>query len=275
MVPKIWKITKIYITRYRFLRVWYRNGTVNLRGFWGKMSPLQRGEEGRRTCVLRPSFGLWCQVKPARSEYQTIFVRSRKWSYRKAARTGNQGLYAAFPIPAIWNLTSDALLTGAPFALYGNENDHAEPHKVTRNRTHCSRFAEAWTGVIRLRGRKKLCCFGKDWICLRFSGLFPAKHPIFQQKGFPKRTPFCLFLLIYNPIQLHQLDALFCQLDGAGRAVVRAGLLSGVVGDALHPRHGQQVRALFEVRVAPLQIRPLGEHRAQDTAFLLIKIKLV
>ena len=126
MVPKIWKITKIYITRYRFLRVWYRNGTVNLRGFWGKMSPLQRGEEGRRTCVLRPSFGLWCQVKPARSEYQTIFVRSRKWSYRKAARTGNQGLYAAFPIPAIWNLPSDALLTGAPFALYGNENDHAE-----------------------------------------------------------------------------------------------------------------------------------------------------
>lgn len=40
------------------------------------------------------------------------------------------------------------------------------------------------------------------------------------------------------------------------------------MGDALHPRHGQQVRALFEVRVAPLQIRPLGEHRAQDTAFL-------
>lgn len=40
------------------------------------------------------------------------------------------------------------------------------------------------------------------------------------------------------------------------------------MGDALHPRHGQQVRALFEVRVASLQIRPLGEHRAQDTAFL-------
>ena len=39
------------------------------------------------------------------------------------------------------------------------------------------------------------------------------------------------------------------------------------MGDALHPRHGQQVRALFEVRVAPLQIRPLGEHRAQDAAF--------
>ena len=80
MVPKIRKIIKIYITRYRFLHVWYRNGTVNLRGFWGKMSPLQRGEEGRRTCVLRPSFGLWCQVKPARSEYQTIFVRSRNCS---------------------------------------------------------------------------------------------------------------------------------------------------------------------------------------------------
>lgn len=37
---------------------------------------------------------------------------------------------------------------------------------------------------------------------------------------------------------------------------------------ALHPRHGQQVRALFEVRVAPLQILPLGEHCAQDAAFL-------
>ena len=83
MVPKIWKITKIYITRYRFLRVWYRNGTVNLRGFWGKMSPLQRGEKGRRTCVLRPSFGLWCQVKPVRSKYPIIFVRSQKWSYRE------------------------------------------------------------------------------------------------------------------------------------------------------------------------------------------------
>lgn len=40
------------------------------------------------------------------------------------------------------------------------------------------------------------------------------------------------------------------------------------MGDALHPRHGQQVRALFEVRVASLQIRPLGEHCAQDAAFL-------
>ena len=37
---------------------------------------------------------------------------------------------------------------------------------------------------------------------------------------------------------------------------------------ALHPRHGQQVRALFEIRIAPLQILPLGEHRTQDAAFL-------
>lgn len=37
--------------------------------------------------------------------------------------------------------------------------------------------------------------------------------------------------------------------------------------NALHPRHGQQVRTLFQVRIAPLQIRPLGEHCAQDTAF--------
>ena len=37
--------------------------------------------------------------------------------------------------------------------------------------------------------------------------------------------------------------------------------------NALHPRHGQQVRTLFQVRIAPLQIRPLGEHRAQDAAF--------
>ena len=162
MVPKIWKITKIYITRYRFLHVWYRNGTVNLRGFWGKMSPLQRGEEGRRTCVLRPSFGLWCQVKPARSEYQTIFVRSRKWSYREAARPGNQGLYAGFPIPAIRNLPSDTLHTGAPFALYGNKNDHAGPRKVTRNRIRHARFAEARKGEIHLRGRKNLCYLGKD-----------------------------------------------------------------------------------------------------------------
>lgn len=180
MVPKIRKIIKIYITRYRFLHVWYRNGTVNLRGFWGKMSPLQRGEEGRRTCVLRPSFGLWCQVKPASLEYQTIFVRSRKWSYREAARPGNQGLYAGFPIPAIWNLPSDALAKKAPFALYGNENGHAEPHQVTRNRARHARFTEAQKGEIRLRGRKKLCGLDKDWICLRFSGLSTGHlFPIF------------------------------------------------------------------------------------------------
>ena len=38
--------------------------------------------------------------------------------------------------------------------------------------------------------------------------------------------------------------------------------------EALHPRDRQQVRALFEVRVAPLQILPLGEHRPQDAALL-------
>ena len=125
------------------------------------MSPLQRGEEGRRTCVLRPSFGLWCQVKPVRSKYPIIFVRSRKWSYQEAARPGNQGLYAGFPIPAIWNLPSDALAKKAPFALYGNENGHAEPHQVTRNRARHARFTEAQKGVIRLRGRKKLCGLGR------------------------------------------------------------------------------------------------------------------
>lgn len=38
--------------------------------------------------------------------------------------------------------------------------------------------------------------------------------------------------------------------------------------NALHPRDRQQVRALFEVRVAPLQILALGEHRPQDAALL-------
>jgi len=82
-------------------------------------------------------------------------------------------------------------------------------------------------------------------------------------------APRNVFLSVHNSIPLHQFDPLFSQLDGAGSAVVCAGLLfTGVVREALHPRYWQQVRALFEVRVAALQILPLGEHRPQDAALL-------
>ena len=74
---------------------------------------------------------------------------------------------------------------------------------------------------------------------------------------------------IHHPIPLHQLDALFGELDGTGGAAVCAGLfLAGIVREALHPCDRQQVRAFFEVRVAPLQILALGEHRPQDAALL-------
>ena len=75
--------------------------------------------------------------------------------------------------------------------------------------------------------------------------------------------------LLHNIIALHQLNTLLGQFDGAGSAVVCAGLLfAGVVRDALHPRHRQQVRALVEVRIATLQILSLGKYRAQNAALL-------
>lgn len=78
----------------------------------------------------------------------------------------------------------------------------------------------------------------------------------------------CIFL-IHNVVPLHQLDALLGELDGAGCAAVCAGLFfAGIVREALRPCDRQQVRALFEVRVAPLQILALGEHRPQDAALL-------
>lgn len=82
-------------------------------------------------------------------------------------------------------------------------------------------------------------------------------------------APRNVFLSVHNSIPLHQLDPLFSQLDGAGDAVVCAGLLfAGIVRDALRPRNRQQIGTLFEVRVAALQILPLGEHRAQNAALL-------
>lgn len=73
---------------------------------------------------------------------------------------------------------------------------------------------------------------------------------------------------IHDPIPLHQLNALLGELDGAGGAVVRAGLLlAGIVRNALRPRDRQQVRALFEIGITVLQILALGEHRAQNAAF--------
>lgn len=74
---------------------------------------------------------------------------------------------------------------------------------------------------------------------------------------------------IHHPILLHQLNPFLGQLDGAGSAVVCAGLLfAGVVREALRPCHRQQVRALFEIRVAPLQIFTFWEYRPQDAALL-------
>lgn len=82
-------------------------------------------------------------------------------------------------------------------------------------------------------------------------------------------APRNVFLSVHNSIPLHQLDPLFSQLDGAGGAAVCAGLFfAGVVRDALHPRDRQQVRALFEIGIAVLQILPLRKHRAQDAALL-------
>lgn len=82
-------------------------------------------------------------------------------------------------------------------------------------------------------------------------------------------APRNVFLSVHNSIPLHQLDPLFSQLDGAGGAAVCAGLLlTGVVREALRPRDRQQVRTLFEVRVAPLQILALGEHSPQNAALL-------
>lgn len=73
---------------------------------------------------------------------------------------------------------------------------------------------------------------------------------------------------IHDPIPLHQLNALLGELDGAGGAVVRAGLLlAGIVRNALRSRDRQQVRALFEIGITVLQILALGEHRAQNAAF--------
>ena len=72
---------------------------------------------------------------------------------------------------------------------------------------------------------------------------------------------------IHHPILFHQLDAFLGQLDGAGGAVVRAGLLfAGIVRDALYPRDRQQIWTLFEIGVAAFQILPLGEYRAQNAA---------
>ena len=80
-------------------------------------------------------------------------------------------------------------------------------------------------------------------------------------------APRNVFLSVHNSIPLHQLDTLLGELDGAGCAAVCAGLLfTGVVREALHPRDRQQVRALFKIGIATLQILALGEHRPQDAA---------
>lgn len=74
---------------------------------------------------------------------------------------------------------------------------------------------------------------------------------------------------IHHPIPLHQLNALLGQFNGAGGAAVCAGLLlARVVREALRPCDRQQVRALFKIGIATLQMLALGEHRPQDAALL-------
>ena len=65
------------------------------------MSPLQRGEEGRRTCVLRPL--VWAVMSGEAGEIKVSdhFREVTKMILPGTARMENQGLYAAFPIPAI------------------------------------------------------------------------------------------------------------------------------------------------------------------------------
>lgn len=151
-----------------------------------------------------------------------------------------------------------------------------ETEAITPNRTKSLGTVHSMHGLQK-RGRVKFVCVVGNFFAIQ-AGIESARDfqgfsslpstPYSNRRVFRNGQPFCLFLLIDDSIQLHQLNTFLAELDGAGRTVVRAGLFSGVVGDALHPRHGQQVRALFEVRVAPLQILPLGEHCAQDAAFL-------
>ena len=107
-------------------------------------------------------------------------ISSALWGRTLVFRNSRDVLLKSKKLFAAHKPPSDALFTGVPFALYGNESNHTKPHNITQNRTHCARFAEARKGEIRLRGRKDLCCLDKDWICLRFSGLSTGHlFPIF------------------------------------------------------------------------------------------------
>lgn len=72
---------------------------------------------------------------------------------------------------------------------------------------------------------------------------------------------------VHNIVQLHKLDPLLRQFNRAGSAAVCGGMLfARIVNDTLKPRSGQQIRMLFKVRIAPLQIIRLRKNRAEYTA---------
>lgn len=126
------------------------------------MSPLQRGETGRRTCVLRPV--VWAVMSGEAGEFGVSdhFREVTKMIVPGSGSTGKSGTICRIPDSSDLKSPIRCTVHRSTFALYGNGSNHAEPHKVTRNRACRAWFAEAWTGVIRLRGRKNLCGFGRD-----------------------------------------------------------------------------------------------------------------
>lgn len=97
-----------------------------------------------------------------------------------------------------------------------------ETEAITPNRTTPHETAHTMHGLQK-RGRVKFVCVVGNFFAIQ-AGIESARDfqgfsslpsiPYSNRRVFRNRQPFCLFLLIDNVIQLHQLDALAGQFDG-------------------------------------------------------------
>lgn len=166
------------------------------------MSPLQRGEKGRRTCVLRPV--VWAVMSGETGEFGVSdhFREVTKMIVPGSGSTGKSGTICRIP---------DSSDLKSPIRCATHRSTLCTLRKreaITPTRTQSRETAHAVHGLQK-RGMVKFVCVVGNFFAIRagiesardFRGFFPPNIPYFNRRAFRNGRPSAYFfssIIPYN-----------------------------------------------------------------------------